>query len=1194
MRKLCVCLCLVQIFFAGALLAQSNRATITGTVTDSTGAVAPGVTVTATNVDTGVPTATVTNGDGIYSIPNLPPGRYSVEFKKDGFETVNEPNIVLESTQVAQLNSKLPVGATTQSVTVNAEAPVLDKETASVGTNMNGDVVTDLPLSIYNGGRFVENFAVAITPGYSPISSPYGAVVNGGQWFTKDYTVDGTSGSSSIPGDSMETGPSMEAVQELQATTSGLDAKSAITSGGVMAFNLKSGSNGFHGSSFLYGHNELLDANSWTNDSLGLPKTKARAWDYGGSVGGPIRRNKTFFFGTFERYTQTDFRLGGYAAFVPTSDFLQGNFSALLNTSNVLGTDTHGNPIYQGAIFNPADPGAVFVGNQIPTSMFSSVAQKIIPIYQKDYVPQQSGLNNNNRFPLNNSPAQTPNQAVIKLDHNLSSNDRLSGSWIYDHRPRTLLDSGGVWEAGTTDGGPLADSRLQMVRTQQYRASETHTFSPNVLNVLNLAYNWYWNGSLPASTGTNWSSELGFGNTGVDNFPLISFGSAVNGYGVTSIGNTWQGNFVGATLIAGDSVTWTKGRHSLSFGGEFRAYEVNSHGGSGALNFDFTPNTTDGGYTGKAGFGFASFLLGDVTSASETTPFNLYGRRKGLSVFAQDSYKVTSKLTLDVGLRWQYTLPYHEKYGHWANFDLNAIDPTLNVPGTLTFLSGPGDSFENKEYWNDFGPEIGFAYSPWSKWVFRGSFGLAYLPPQEPFFDGVPDAFAPGFRGTNNVNSAFNWDNGYPGVLKPGSTNIDPSTLFPLVSVDPHALMAGFSDAFNIGAQYEINQNMRLEVGYVGNRGHHLPDAALAWDEPSSSTFLNTINANQGTAGNPSTAMNPYNDYIFCATQGAPVTGQGVNGITCPFNNFFGPALATIAPYPQVANWSASYYFYYDLNYVGLPLGKSYYDSLVIDVLKRTGRGLTMDLSYTLSRQEGDTFSSQQEYNGYYTVVQDFGNLGQPAHTLTNYDQTHIVKGYVSYQLPFGRGQRWLSDQNRIVNGIVGGWTLGGLVLYTSGQPFQAGVNNPYWPLWGDFYPNFNLSGFSGPADPHNFQATTPSNPSPNPVFYLPQSVASSPIPADPSSSVVKLGAGPSDISALRCPGNANENASLLKYFPMGADGRYKLSFRAEFYNLFNRHTYSINGCGGGSSQIGAGNFAQVTGVNDNPRTGQFAIRFAF
>lgn len=307
-----VCLSL-QLVLVGFLGAQTNRATITGTVTDSSGAIVAGVELTAKNLGTNEITSAMTNTDGIYSIPNLFPGTYSLEFKKTGFKPVVFRSVSLESTQVAQINATVQLGAVTETVTVTTDAPVLDRESAAIGTNMKGDVVTDLPLSIYNGGRFVENFAVAITPGYSPYSSPYGAVVNGSQWFTKDYTIDGTSGTSSIRGDSMETGPSMEAVQELQAQTSGIDSASAITNGGVMSFTLKSGTNKFHGSSFGYGHNELLDANSWTNDLTGAPKTKARAWDYGASVGGPIRKDKLFFFGAFERYTQTDFTLGGFS-----------------------------------------------------------------------------------------------------------------------------------------------------------------------------------------------------------------------------------------------------------------------------------------------------------------------------------------------------------------------------------------------------------------------------------------------------------------------------------------------------------------------------------------------------------------------------------------------------------------------------------------------------------------------------------------------------------------------------------------------------------------------------------------------------------------------------------------------------------------------------------------------------------------
>ena len=1181
----------VFLVFCVAAAGQANRASITGTVTDSSGAVIVGVEVTARNVDTNGGTVSVTNADGIYLVPNLPPGNYSLTFRKAGFKEETQTSITLISTQVAGINVTMQVGAVTESVTVAAEAPVLDSESVAVGTNMNGKVVTDLPLSIYGGGRFVENFAVALTPGYSPISSPYGAVVNGSQWFTKDYTVDGTTATASIRGDSMETGPSMEAVQELQAQTSGLDSASAITNGGVMSFTLKSGTNQFHGSLFGYGHNEFLDANTWTNGLTNTGKSEARAWDYGASIGGPILKEKLFFFGTFERYTQTDFTLGNYSQFVPTTAMLNGDFSALLDTNTVLGTDSAGNTVYKGAIFDPTT-GDVFQGNVIPTSRFSSVSQKILTIYQSDYAPGQAGLNGNNRFPLSNSPDQTPNQGVVKLDYTLTSKDKLSGSWVINNRPRTLLDSGGIWQDGSTDGGPLANARLQVVKSNQFRVSEAHTFTPNVVNVFNETYNWYWNGSSPASTGTDWNGELGFGSTGADNFPQIAFGGKVNGYQITDIGNQWQGYSTGATIVTGDTLTWTKGRHTFSFGGEFRAYQINSHGGSGADNFSFSPNTTNGGYSGQAGFGFASFLLGDVSTAGQTTAFDLYGRRKALSLFAQDSYKLTSNLTITAGLRWQYAFQYHEKYGHWANFDMTQIDPTYGYPGLLTFANGSGDSFEKKEYWDGFGPQIGFAYSPTPKWVLRGSFSLALTPANGPYFDGVPNGFAPGFQGINSVNAPFNWDNGYPGVYQPGNKNVDPSSVFGLTFVDPHALMPGFADTLNLGIQYELTPTMRIEVAYVGNRGHHLSDTALAWNEPSTSTFLNAINNNPGLV--------PYGDYSswqYCSTKGDPLSNQytGVPyvGITCPYNGFYGPALAALAPSPQLANWSTGTWYYYDLYYVGLPIGQTSYNSMVVDLVKRTGHNLSFDLNYTWSRQRGDTFSAQQEYNGAYTPVQDFQNLSATADSLTGYDLTHIIKGYVTYQLPFGKGQRWGSDKGGFVNALIGGWQLSGLVLYTSGQPFHIGVNEPFYPIWGNIYPNFHPTGTFGPYSPTGFSGVDAANSSGNYYYpYFARSVATSPY--DATTGALSLGTGGAYNTNFRCPGQAMENASALKYFSMGADGRYQLSLRVEFYNLFNRHTYAINGCGGGQTNVGDSNFAAVTGVNSSPRTGQFGVRFTF
>ena len=1185
LTRLLAMTCLIFIGIQTAM-AQANRASITGTVTDSTGAVVAGVEVTATNTGTNVPTKAISNGAGIYVIPNLFPGQYSVEFKRDGFETLRRPVVTLESTEVARIDAPLQVGSVSSTVTVTTDAPVLELERPSVGTNMKASVINELPLSIYGGGRFVESFAVAITPGYSIYSSPYGAVINGGQWFTKDFTVDGSTGTGDIPGNSMESGPSMEAVQELQAQTSGLDAQSSITGGGVIAMNLKSGTNQFHGSALLYGVNELFDANTWANDNTNQPKAKQRAWDYAGSLGGPIIRNKTFFFGTFERYTQVDWRMGDYSSFVPTSDFMGGNFSALLGPQLCTQEDGSVAPgcgagttpisvqnnagqsvlLLEGMIFDPLT-GNQFTGNAIDSSRISSVAQKINAIYQKSYAPQIAGvINPNNRLPLSNSPTQTPNEAVVKLDHIIREQDHLSGSWIYNHKPRTLVDSGGVWQAGSTDGGPLSAARLDLFHSHQFRASESHTFSPNVLNVLNFTYNFDYQGDSPAAAG-NWNSQLGFGNTGAANFPLISFGNAVNGYNETFIGNSFQGNFSGATIVTGDTVTWTKGRHSFSFGGDFHAHQVNSHSGSGALSFNFDPNTTGApsqGYAQYVGFGFASYLLGDVNTASQSTAFDLYGRQKSMSLFAQDSYKVTPKLTLNMGLRWDYNFRFHEKEGHWANIDLQAIDPTYGFPGKLVFANGGGDSFEKNEYAKNFGPQIGFAYSPYPKTVFRGSFGLIYMPVGVAYFQGVPNGFAPGFQGTNQVSSPFDWDSGYPGVYQPGNKNVDPTFLFPVVSVDPRALHVGYSEAFNFGIQQELTPNTRLEIAYVGNRGHRLTDTSLAWNQGPTSTFLRLAGQYPD--------LNGFNHYV-CSPADATTYG-----VSYPYSGFCGPVLSAIAPYPQFAQAESNYWYYPNLLYEGLPLGQSFYDSMLVDVVKRTGHGLTLDLSYTWSRQESNSFSAQQEGNGYYTGVQDFNNLGASAHAVTGYDLAHVVKGYVTYELPFGKGRHWMANQNRWLNGMLGGWNSTWLLKYNSGQPFEVSAQNPYWPQWGDIYPNFNLKGFTGPANPRDF---------PNVQVYMPTSVATQPAPG-------QLGQGPPAISQLRCPDGQDEDTSLLKYFPMGHDGQYRLSFRAEFYNVFNRHFYDIQGCGGSRSTIGAANFGLINGVNSNPRAGQFGFHFEF
>ena len=1205
------------LFGARTAAAQANRATITGTVTDSSGAVVAGAQIIARNIETGVETKTLSNNQGIYSVLNLPPGTYALTVAMTGFRPVEFPNVHLIVDQVAQLNASLPTGSTSEAVSVVASAPVLDTETSTIGTNMNGDVVTDLPMSVY-GGRQAENFAVALTPGYSPLSNPYTAVINGTQVFTKDYTVDGSSGTANLQGDTFETGPSLEAVEEMQSETSGLSAKNGSTNGGIMMYNLKSGTNNFHGSAFGYGHNELLDANTFDNDHLkalclsGDPtapppcgtynKGKSRFWDYGFSVSGPIVKNKTFFFGTFERFSLNDFTPGGFgnAATVPTQAFLQGNFSALLGptlctqTSGVGPCSGGGTPItvqndagqtvplQAGMIFDPST-GNQFTGNVIPSTLMSSVSQKIAALYQKSYVPELPTLLNNDRLPQSGSPGQHFNQAVIKIDHNISERDRLSGSWIYDHQSRTLVDSGGVWAPGSTDGGPLSNGRHQIVPSNQYRVSESHTFSANLLNVVNATYNYYWNGSSPLN-GTNWPQQLGFGNTRGNNFPEINFGSAVNGIGETAIGNKWQGNWVAGNYIYGDDLSWTKGRHSLSFGGNFRAMQINSHSGSGLLSMSFNPNTTgapSAAYANQVGFGFASFLLGDVTNASETTPFNLYGRRKATSLYAQDNVKATRKLTLNLGLRWDATFRLHEKNGNWANFDLNAIDPNLGIKGAIQYLKSPSDSWEKNEDWKNLGPMVGFAYNPWEKVVFRGSFGILYVPIGMQYYEGIPYGFDPALRGTNTAPGAFNWDQGYPGVFVPGTKTSTPSPFqFPVVNVDPHALSAGYTDNWNIGVQYQLSHRTTIEASYIGNRGHRLQDSNLAYNEPSASTFFKLYNSDPSHTN--------FNTYVCNQAQATAVSqASGVN-VPFPYSGFCNQAFVAIAPYPQIAASWANIFFYPTLNYVGLPRGQSYYDSMVLHLVKRYSNGLFADVSYTLSRQKADTFNNiGDSYDIGFNSIQNYSNLSEAAHTLSPYDQTHVVKAGISYNLPLGKGHALLGGSGRVVNAIVGGWKISPLLTYATGKPltfYSTDVYNFYFgdPAWSAIYDNYNLSGYSGRQfSPSKYVFPTSANPNPASNRYFPDSIASNP-------TMGQLGSGPSRIGALRGFGTDSENLAIHKYFLMGADGRYSLDCALEFYNVLNRHAFAEPNTG----SPGSSTFGLVLGDTGTPRNGQFEARF--
>jgi hypothetical protein len=1171
----------VLLFTSGNARAQSDRASITGTVRDASGAVIAGVQVTAANDGNSFQESAATNEIGVYSLRNLPIGEYTLACSKAGFENYRRSGVNLVIREVAEIDIVLVVGTSAQTVTVTGDAPQLQSQTSSLSTNLVNAAITELPLNV-QGGRDLSAFMFAFVPGVE--GKDYASHILGSLSQNKEVMIDGTSAVSQIGGYITESSPPMEAVQEFQVTTAGIRADEGRSGGGVFRYDMKSGSSAWHGSSFIYMHNEAFDARSWGaeyNEPLCLStpgidsaqiascqrafsKPPDRLYSYGASVGGPIKKDKLFFYSAWERYTLHNIGIGGLTSTVPTTAFLNGDFAALLGAQ--LCTQPDGSiapncdpqkttPIFvknnagqsvalqQGMVFDP-QTGNQFTGNMVPSSRFSNVSQKIVDLYKQSYQPLSPGLTTNNALPLIN-PATTyeSNQFSVKLDYNLSHDHRLDGSIIYAYIPRLLSDQGGIWSAGSQDGGPLANAYDHNTTAPSVRARDFWTISDALLNVVSATFNRFQNPSVARSQTGNWPAALGLGDFGAGNFPVIKFQgvngdqhSYVNGVPIdeTILGSQFNDSYAANTFIYDDNLSWVKGRHNYKFGAELRVQQFNSHGDYGVPTFVFDPAQTAGSFGGNAGFGFASFLLGDLNQASVSEPNSTYGRRKSVSLYAQDDIRLTSKFTLNLDLRWDFNGRYHEKYGHWSNFNTTAINPVTGLPGALEFAQGGSDSFERKQYYHNFSGSIGGAYQLTPKAVARASFGVYYVPLNLNTWSGIPYGFNPGFVLNNQVLSTFNWDTGYPGKAVDIGKNPN-FTRWGMVSVDPHNLELGNVQEWTVGVQREIGGDLALELNFIQNRGYHLQSGYAAANQPKLSDYTALVQA-----------------------------GKQWSWVTKP--GFTGFGWASVAPFPNVAKTFGP------LFYVGSPDGNSDYRALQFTVRKRSRHGLSALASYTWASSHGDVDSSFED--AYWTgPLQDVYNLEQERHTISSFDQTHVVKGFVLYDLPFGRGKAHISNAGPVLSALVDAWTVTGGFHYNTGFPIRIAAN-AYYPginnVYSDIVPGCDIGAhYNGQVGGTYFNPSCFVNP-PNGEF----------------------GNAPGYLSQLRAPGLATEDVGISKAFRF-ADERYLLSLGFQMFNALNRHGFA-----GPNTQIGSAKFGKVMPEDLNgvpgPRVGQFGARFTF
>jgi hypothetical protein len=1164
--KLWFALFLLLFFNASGMFAQSDRATISGTVKDVSGALVARAQVAVTNVTNNLQSTTMTDTAGRFTFLNLAIGQYRVTCSKDGFVQYRHLGLDLAISQATDINIVLTIGSKSESISVVGDIPQLQTQTSSISMNLGNAEVTELPLNV-QGGRNLAAFMFDYIPGVegngpNPSDKDFASHINGSLSDTKEVMIDGTSAVSQIGGYLSESSPPMEAVQEFQVTSAGISADDGRTGAGVFRYEMKSGTNAWHGSGLYYMHNEAFDARSWGdiyNQALcldaadgnpsqtascrrGFGKSADSLYDFGASFGGPIKKDKLFFYAAWERYTFANDGIGALSSTVPTTAFLNGNFSALLDRSLVLGTDSAGQTVNKGAIIDP-QTGDAFPGNIIPASRTSAVSQRIAGLYEKYYEPLASTLTNNNALPLSN-PATwyQSNEYSVKIDYNATERHRLDGSIIYAYIPRLLSDQGGIWSAESSDGGPMANAYDHNTTAPSLRARDSWALSSALLNVFSVTFNRFRNPSEARSREGGWPTMLGLGDFGAGNFPIIKF-QGINStdhtfvdnlpIDETQLGSQFNDFYAANTFIYDDTLSWVRGRHTYKFGGEFRAQQFNSHGDHGVPTFVFDPAQTAGTFGPTAGFGFASFLLGDVNQALVSEPNNTYGRRKSWSLFAQDNIKVSSRFTLNADLRWDFNGRYHEKYGHWSTLGTTAINPVTGQPGALVFANNGGDSFETKQYYHNFSGFLGGAYQITSKTVARASFGVFYVPLNLNTFSGIPYGFDPGFVLNNQVQTPFDWDKGYPG--KAVNIGKNPNfTEFGMVSIDPRMLKLANVQAWSAGVQREVGRGVMAEANVIQNHGYHLESGYVDANQPVLSTYTALVQSGQ---------------------QFATVTKPG----------FTGPGWASVAPFPNVAATFGPLY------YVGSPRGNTDYQSLQLSVRKQTTHGLSLLASYNWSSSHGDVDTAFEDLFA-SGPLQDVYNLQQERHTISDFDQTHIVKGYALYELPFGRGKALLGGGSPVVSALAGGWTISGDFRYASGMPIRIPAN-VFYPGINNVYSNI-VPGCDFSEHPHVHVGGDYFNPA---CFVNPPNG--------------HFGNAPGDLAGVRNPGFAAEDLGVSNAQRFGERSQLRLYF--QMFNVLNRHRFS-----GPNTQIGTAGFGEILPQDLNglpgPRVGQFGGRLSF
>ena len=1003
-------LCFSALLLISTLAAQSYQGQITGVVEDSTGAVIPGTKVVATNVATGLAFSAESNAEGIYRLLALPPAQYKISATITGFKGFEQGPVTLQVNDQLELPITLQVGNASEKVEVSASAELLQTNTATVGTVVNTRAIENLPLNVRDPLALV-GLTAGVT--FGPNFGNGGGQELGRNFFKSDFNVGGgRSGSQELLLDGAANttadvnrgiiNPPVDSVQEFKVQSNSYDSEFGRTTGGIVNVITKSGGNDLHGLLYDFERHSVVEANNWFNNRAGLPNPSFKRHQFGANAGGPIIKNRTFFFVDYEGLRQ-GFPVT-FTSTVPTESQKAGNFSTLV------ASDRTPIIIYDPATLTTLANGTrlrtPFPGNIVPAGQIDPVAKKIASFYPS---PSQLGdpITNNNNYILSASSAIDTDKADLRIDQNFGESTRIFGR--YSQQKDVRLVPGPL-------PLPIGGGRSTTDTYHQGVLDVTRVISPTVVASAQFSFSRALAAQFGLSKGFNFS-QLGFpasfNAVTTDQFPqgsIADIGPLSNGgdsFVQYQPRNSW------ATRA---SVGISRGTHNLKAGIDWRLLNFNEGQNtqpSGTFTFGrtFTQGPNPVQATRNGGFGFADFLLGMPNSGGirQINPFSTRGRY--YAFFLQDDWRVTSRLTLNLGLRLDIAQGSGEKYNRLAYFDPIAPNPLAsksglpNLKGLLRWVGGENSTYQQQTTPSDFAPRFGFAYKLTNRSVIRGGYGVFFAPRNHVGNgNGAIEAFRDTpFVGTidNGLTNANRLSNPYPQGVLPSLNDRDPlANVGASIAAPVQDYKTGYGQLFSLGYQIELPGSVLLQVNYSGNKGTHLLSGG--WNINSLPTSLLSLG-------------NQLNNQVKNPFQGLIAAGA-LSGATISLRQ-------SLLPYPQYSGDGG-------VSQVLIPAGNSTYHAGSLQVEKRLATSLTFLASYTWSKAIDDVGGMIDVYNRRLNKV------------ISSFNTPHQVVGSWVYQLPYGKGRKYGSSVKGLANTILGGWDLDGIMRVQSGQPVGIGGNS--------------------------------------------------------------------------------------------------------------------------------------------------------